>query len=194
MSAPELLTPRLRLRRWRVEDREPFAVLNADQVAMEHFPSTLTRSESDELASRLDATFDGSKATGSGMFAVEVLGTGEFIGTVGLSSVGFDAHFTPAVEVAWRLSRSAWGFGYATEAAAAVMRDGFDRLQIPQIVSFTVPTNLRSIRVMEKLDMTHDATDDFDHPRLPTESRLRRHVLYRGTPSEAGGIRTDIAG
>lgn len=143
---------------------------------MEHFPAPLTTAESDAMVDRITAHMD---AHGWGLWAVEVRATGEFIGFVGLSRPRFEAHFTPAVEVGWRLARSAWGYGYATEAARAAIAYGFTELQLPEIVSFTATSNLRSQAVMQRLDMTRDPADDFDHPLLSEDSPLRRHVLYR---------------
>jgi RimJ/RimL family protein N-acetyltransferase len=143
---------------------------------MEHFPSALDRAESDAFADRIEAGF---VTSGYGLWAVEVPGEAEFIGFVGLALQNFEAHFTPAVEVGWRLAQNYWGRGFATEAARAAVADGFDRFGLEEIVSFTVPANVRSVRVMERLGMTRDPADDFDHPRLPVEHQLRRHVLYR---------------
>jgi RimJ/RimL family protein N-acetyltransferase len=142
---------------------------------MEHFPAPLTRDESDAFA----ASCRGHIAEhGWGLWPVEVVETGEFIGFVGLNEPRFDAHFTPAVEVGWRLARSAWGHGYATEAARAALAHAFDVLGLDEVVSFTSTTNVRSQRVMQRLGMTHDPADDFDHPRVE-DPRIRRHVLYR---------------
>ncbi len=171
-----LRTERLVLRRWRPNDREPFAHLNADPVVMEHFVSTLTRDESDAFAERIE---EGFERRGYGLWAVDVPAVCDFIGFVGLAYHDFPAHFTPAVEIGWRLDRDHWGHGYATEAARAAITDGFERVGLEQIVSFTVPANVRSTRVMERLGMTHDPADDFDHPRIPEGHRLKRHVLYR---------------
>lgn len=170
------LTSRLVLRRWRAQDREPFARLNADPAVMEHFPGVLTRAASDALAEHVEAHF---AAHGFGPWAVEVVGGGPFIGFVGLAHVGFEAPFTPAVEIAWRLARPAWGHGYATEAAREACRIAFAELGLPELVSFTVPANTRSRAVMERLGMEHDRGGDFEHPRLPAGHPLRRHVLYR---------------
>jgi len=101
-----------------------------------------------------------------------------FIGVVGLETVSYQAHFTPAVEVAWRLARAYWGKGYATEAAQAALDYGFEQLGLDEIVALTVPANWRSRRVMERLGMTRVPKDDFDHPKLP-DGPLKRHVLYR---------------
>jgi ribosomal-protein-alanine N-acetyltransferase len=172
----ELRTERLLLRGWREEDREPFAALNADPVVMEHYPSTLTREESDALADRIEARFD---AHGWGLWAVEVVDTGEFTGYVGLTPQTFDVQFTPAVEVGWRLAHEYWGRGYAAEGGRAALDYAFDVLGLDEIVSFTTVANLRSQRVMQKLGMTHDPADDFDHPALPEGHPQRPHVLYR---------------
>jgi RimJ/RimL family protein N-acetyltransferase len=176
MVPAELVTPRLRLRRWRGADRAPFARISADPVVMEHFPSVLSRAESDDLVDRIEATFE---RDGLGLWAVEVADSAEFAGFVGLWTAGFEAHFMPAVEVGWRLAAAHWGRGYATEAARAAVADGFVRLALPEIVSFTSLGNQRSQRVMQKLGMARDPADDFDHPRMPEGHRLRRHVLYR---------------
>jgi RimJ/RimL family protein N-acetyltransferase len=176
MDELQIRTPRLLLRRWRQIDRELFAHLNADPLVMEHFPGVLNREESDALLDRIESQFD---ELGYGLWAVEVPDQAPFIGFVGLSVPNFHAHFTPAVEVGWRLDRPYWGHGFATEAARATLGDGFGRVGLTEIVSFTVPANERSIRVMERLGMTHDPADDFEHPRLPEGHRLRRHVLYR---------------
>ena len=172
----EPVTERLLLRRWRDEDRGPFAALNADPAVMEHFPSPMTRAESDAFVDRIIAQHD---EHGWGLWAVEVQATGRFIGFTGLAVPRFEAHFTPAVEVGWRLARDAWGSGYASEAARAAVAFGFDELGLEQIVSFTAVGNLRSRAVMVRIGMTHDPAEDFDHPALPEGHALRRHVLYR---------------
>jgi RimJ/RimL family protein N-acetyltransferase len=143
---------------------------------MEHFPSPLNRKESDAFADRIEAGFN---EHGYGLWAIEVPGEAEFIGYVGLALQTFEAHFTPAVEVGWRLARDYWGRGFAGEAARTAVDDGFNRVGLEEIVSFTVPAHVRSIKVMQRIGMTHDPADDFDHPRLPVGHHLRRHVLYR---------------
>jgi RimJ/RimL family protein N-acetyltransferase len=172
----ELHTPRLLLRRWRQADREPFATLNADPVVMEHFPAPLRREESDALADRIESGFE---ERGWGLWAVEVPGAAAFVGFVGLNPATFDAPFTPAVEVGWRLAREHWGHRYATEGARAALRFGFDELAVDEIVSFTTHGNTRSRRVMERLGMRRDPADDFDNPNVPPGDPLRLHVLYR---------------
>jgi RimJ/RimL family protein N-acetyltransferase len=176
MPVPELRTDRLLLRGFRDGDRAPFAAMNADPRVMQYFPATLTRQESDATAERIRANFD---ARGFGLWAVELPGRAEFIGFAGLMPPNFEAHFTPCIEVGWRLAPDHWGKGLATEAARAAVRFGFELLSLREIVSFTVPDNVRSRRVMEKLGMQHDPADDFEHPRLPNGHPLRRHVLYR---------------
>jgi len=175
----ELSTERLHLRAWRPEDREPFAALNADPVVMEHYPSMLTREESDALADRIEARF---AEHGWGLWAVEIVDTGEFTGYVGLSPQTWEAHFTPAVEVGWRLAHAYWGRGYAPEGARAALDYAFDVIGLDEVVSFTTVANLRSQRVMQKIGMTHDPADDFDHPALPEGHPQRPHVLYRISP------------
>lgn len=177
----ELETARLRLRRWRAEDREPFARLNDDPRVMEFLGDRLTHEQSDAMADRIEAGF---ARHGFGLWAVEVKGGEPFIGFVGLSVPRFEAQFTPCVEVGWRLAFASWGHGYAREAAYAAMRHGFEELEMPEIVSFTTAANLRSRRVMERLGMRHRDSDDFEHPALPDEHPLRPHVLYRLTRVE----------
>ena len=182
----DLVTPRLRLRAWADDDREPFAALNADARVMEFFPSVLSRLESDALAVRIAAHID---THGWGLWAVEVRGGTGFAGYVGLAEPSFTAPFTPCVEIGWRLAHEHWGQGYASEAARVALAFGFTALKLDQIVSFTVPANLRSRRVMERLGMTRAEADDFDHPGLPVEHPLRRHVLYRIHPQREGSVR-----
>lgn len=150
--------------------------MNANPRVMEFFPGPLTTEASDALFDRIQAHFD---RHGFGPFAVEFIETGAFVGFIGLFVPEFDAHFTPAVEIGWRLAFDCWGKGLATEGAHAALDYGFNTLGLERIVSFTVPANLRSRRVMEKLGMTHDPRDDFDHPKLAEGHALRRHVLYR---------------
>ena len=169
-------TPRLILRQWLDSDRAPFAALNADSQVMEFMPNRLTRDESDALVDRIQADF---KQHGFGLFAAELRETGEFLGFVGLAVPRFAAHFTPSVEIGWRLASRHWGKGYATEGALAAARHAFDDLGLDALVSFTASRNIRSRRVMEKIGMTHDDRDDFDHPSLEARHPLRRHVLYR---------------
>src|SRR5262249_34313137 len=172
----ELETPRLRLRRWQEEDRAPFAALNADPAVMEHFPSTLSRAESDALVDRIQAGFD---ERGWGLWAAEIRDPAVFIGFVGLNPATFDAPFTPAIEIGWAVAREHWGEGYATEGARAALDFGFDELTLDEIVSFTTHANTRSRRVMERLGMHRDPVDDFENPTVPAGSPIRPHVLYR---------------
>jgi len=171
----QLTTPRLVLRQWQERDLRSFAELNADPEVMRYFPAVLTRDESDELAATIQATL---AQQGWGLWAVEVPAVASFIGFVGLNSVRFQAHFTPAVEVGWRLDLRFWGYGYATEAAHAALGIGFEALGLAQVVSFTAAVNERSTRVMERLGMTRNPADDFDHPAVG-DGPLRRNVLYR---------------
>lgn len=175
-SIHELRTRRLHLRRWRDEDCDAFAALNADPRVNEFLPGPLTREQSDAVAARIARHIE---EHGYGLWAVEAPGVTPFAGFVGLTAPRFEAHFTPCVEIGWRLAAEYWGRGYATEAARAALRFGFETLGLSEIVSFTVPDNARSRRVMEKIGMTHDPAADFEHPSLPEGHRLRRHVLYR---------------
>jgi RimJ/RimL family protein N-acetyltransferase len=172
----DVRTERLLLRRWRESDREPFAALSADPRVMEYFERTQSRADSDAGVDRVMRRW---ADIGFGFWAVEILGDAPFIGFAGLSKPPFDAHFTPCVEVGWRLAAEYWGRGYATEAARTAVRVGFEELGLDEIVALTVPANRRSIRVMEKLGMQRDPRDDFDHPMVAEGHPLRRHVLYR---------------
>jgi ribosomal-protein-alanine N-acetyltransferase len=172
----EIRTARLLLRRFRNGDRKPLAMLNADAIAMEHFPGTLTREESDAMGDRIAMLWE---TRGFSWWSVEAPGVADFVGLAGLAIPRFEALFMPTVEIGWRFLREHWGHGYCTEAATAAMDDGFERMELPEIVSFTVPANRRSWRVMERLGMTRDPRDDFDHPMFLQDERIRRHFLYR---------------
>jgi ribosomal-protein-alanine N-acetyltransferase len=174
----ELRTDRLLMRRWREADRAPFAALNASAVVMEHFPEVLTREQSDALVDDIERGFD---ERGWGLWALESRATGAFLGFTGLTpwDAASGLPFAPAVEVGWRLARDAWGHGYASEAARAALDYGFGTLGLDEIVSMTAVENERSWRVMERIGMTRDPADDFDHPRLAPGHRLERHVLWR---------------
>lgn len=181
----ELRTERLLMRRWREEDRRPFAALNADPRVMEFFPAPLSRAESDTLVERIEMGFE---RHGFGLWALELQEGGGFIGFTGLSIPPFEAHFTPAVEVGWRLARSAWGNGYATEAGRAAIIQGFEQLGLEEIVSMTTVRNRRSRAVMERLGMSRDPADDFEFPTLPPGDPLRPHVLYRVRRAEGEAV------
>jgi RimJ/RimL family protein N-acetyltransferase len=175
-TVPRITTKRLLLRGWRADDRAPFAAMNADARVTEFLPAPLVPAQSDALVDRF--TF-GWQVDGFGIWALELLERARFIGYSGLSRPRFESHFTPAVEIGWRLRTEAWGHGYATEAARAALRYGFEVAGLHEIVSFTVPANLRSRAVMERIGMIRDPADDFEHPLLPAGHRLRPHVLYR---------------
>lgn len=171
-----LVTDRLILRPWRSSDREPFARLNADPQVMQFLPRLLSPEESDTAAKRIEDHF---RRHGFGLYAAELRECSAFIGFIGLSIPAFKARFSPCIEIGWRLAFEHWGQGLATEGARAVAQHAFRELALEEIVSFTVPANTRSRRVMEKLGMTHNPAEDFNHPQLPPGHPLRRHVLYR---------------
>jgi RimJ/RimL family protein N-acetyltransferase len=152
--------------------------MNEDPEVMEFFPALLTSGESDAFVDRLESGF---AEHGFGVWAVEEISTGAFIGFAGLLHQTFEASFTPAFEVGYRLARHAWCRGYATEAAQEAVRFGFNDAGLAEIVSMTAMGNAGSRAVMHKLGMTHDSDDDFDHPRVPDGHPLKRHVLYRLT-------------
>jgi len=168
-------TDRLILRKWQDSDLEPFAALNSCEHVCEFLPNILSIEESNVLARKIISHFD---KHGFGLFAVERKDTGEFIGFTGLSIPSFKADFMPAVEIGWRLAFSAWGQGFATEAAIAARNYAFNELGLQEIVSFTTKGNERSIKIMKKIGMTYDPKGDFDHPALEDGHPLLPHVLY----------------
>ena len=176
MASPiEFETERLWLRQWRSTDRVPFAALNADPNVMRFFPAPLTRAESDAMVDRCEAYI---AERGWGFWAVETKATSEFIGMAGLHVTAPELPFSPCVEIGWRLAEKHWGKGFATEAARGALRVGFERLGVPEIVSFTAVNNVRSRAVMERLGML-EAQDTFDHPAIPLGHALCKHCLYR---------------
>jgi ribosomal-protein-alanine N-acetyltransferase len=173
---PKVRTDRLVLRGWTAGDRIALAAMNADPRVMEFIGEPMTPEQSEAFAVRIEAKF---AEQGFGFWAVELVGVVPFIGLVGLNVPSFDAPFMPAVEIGWRLGADHWGRGYASEAADAALRFGFDVMGLEEIVAFTAASNVRSQRVMERLGMTRNPRDDFEHPSLPAGSPLRPHVLYR---------------
>ena len=169
-------TERLILRGWREADRAPFAAMNADPRVMAIFPSTLDRPASDALVDRLQAH---DAAHGFTFWALEDRRSGEFAGFTGLVRVTFEAPFAPAVEIGWRLPTAFWGQGIASEAARASLAFGFDRLALPEIVSFTPNRHTASRRVMERIGMRHDPAGDFNHPKWAPGHPMQPFVLYR---------------
>lgn len=177
MPAHIITTERLILRPWKDEDFAPFAEMNADPRVREFFPSVLTREESDAAIHYFQ---DAYAKDGFGFLAAELTPTGKFIGLIGIQTLNFAVPSVaqPAVEIGWRLARAHWGKGLATEGARGVLRYAFETLKLPEVIAITVPNNVRSRRVMEKIGMTHHPELDFDHPRLPEGHPMRRHVLY----------------
>jgi len=162
------------LRQWKDSDLCPYIAMNADPDVMRHFPALLTPAESTASYDRLRREID---QRGWGFWAVEV--DGVFAGFTGLGLPGFVAPFTPRTEIGWRFRKEFWGRGLATRAAQQALQYGFEVLKLPEIVSFTAATNVRSWRLMERLGFQRDAQGDFDHPAIPEGHALRRHVLYR---------------
>jgi RimJ/RimL family protein N-acetyltransferase len=169
---PTLRTQRLILRPWLDEDAEPFAAMGADPAVMEHFPSLLSREQSDATIARIRGHF---AREGFGFWAIEVPGVTTFAGFAGIAR----PTFMPVVEIGWRFARQHWGHGYATEAAIAARDWGFANLGIDEIVAFVVPGNARSQRVMDRIGMRRDPSADFEHPLIAAGHRLRPHWLYR---------------
>lgn len=181
----ELETERTRLRGWRESDLEPFAALNADPVVMEHFPAPYSRAET---AAQMQAFQQRLEDDGLGYLALEIKPEGRFAGFVGLKQVAFEAPFTPAVEIAWRLARWAWGQGYASEAARRCLAYGFEERGLERIVAFTARPNLRSQAVMRRIGMTHDPALDFEHPAVAEGHRLRPHVFHSVTRQDFAAL------
>jgi RimJ/RimL family protein N-acetyltransferase len=175
-SCVTLSGDRVRLRRWRDEDRDAFAAMNSDARVMEFFRDRLSRVDSDAMANRIEQHFC---EHGFRLWAIEIPGGASFIGFAGLSWARFNAAFTPCVEAGWRLAFEHWGHGYATEAARLALGYGFATLTLSEIVSFTSATNHRSRAVMERLGMRRDPAEDFDYPGMPQGHPRQRHVLYR---------------
>ena len=174
----QLLTQRLILRSWRDSDRQPFADMSEDADVMEYLRPLATRDACDAW---IDFQIDHQSAHGFCLWALASRASGIFMGAAGLLHVRFAARFTPAVEVGWRLARPFWGRGLAVEAARAALQFGFEEISLTQLVAHASVRNDRSRRLMAKLGMSHDCTEDFDRPGIPEGNPLRRHVLYRLT-------------
>jgi ribosomal-protein-alanine N-acetyltransferase len=171
-----LVTERLILRPWRDADIEPWVAMGADPRVMEFFPSLSTREQAEASAARMRAALE---RDGYGWWVAEHKPDGDFAGVIALMEVPFEAHFTPATEIGWRLRPEYWGRGLATEGARAALAFAFEQLGRAEIVAMTARLNLRSQRVMQRLGMTHDPVDDFDHPLIEAGHPIRPHVLYR---------------
>jgi RimJ/RimL family protein N-acetyltransferase len=175
-TRPIIETSRLILRQWRQGDREPFAAMNADPRVMEFMTHVLSREESDEFVDRIEAQF---ARHGFCLYAAELRDSNRFIGFIGIHVPRFEAAFTPCVEIGWRLSPDVWGQGLATEGGHAVVAHAFGNLRLEELVSFTARMNKRAQHLIEKMGMTRDPAEDFDHPLVPAGNPLVPHVLYR---------------
>lgn len=176
MDNAYLETERLILRSWTEEDLLPFSQLVADPLVMEYFPRTLSFSEAEAFMQTLKERF---QEDGFSFFAAELKSTHEFIGFIGLNIPKYETPFSPFVEIGWRIASQHWNKGYATEGARAALDFGFSKLKLQEIVSFTPRENLKSRRIMEKIGMKIDEQAEFNHPLLPADHKLSRHVLYR---------------
>jgi RimJ/RimL family protein N-acetyltransferase len=181
MKSPTLRTDRLLLRRWTRDDRDIFAQINADPEVMRYRFKPLARHESDDLIEKIEASFD---HCGFGQWAVERIEDERVIGFTGLEVAEDDALFAPPVHIGWHLARDAWGHGYATEGATAVLDYVFDVIGVPEVVAHTTTANGRSQAVMRRLGMRHNTDDDFDAPWYPPSHPYRRFVLYRTTDAD----------
>ncbi len=171
-----LETDRLILRSWRESDLLPMVAINQDPKVCEYFPEIGNR---DTTIALIDRIIKHDEENGFSLYAVEIKASGEMIGFLGLMKPSFDAHFTPAIEIGWRLSSQHWNQGFATEGAKVVLQHAFTDLNLDEVVSFTALNNQASRRVMEKIGMKRNPNDDFDHPKLSKDCSLKRHVLYR---------------
>ncbi len=167
---------RLGFRVWGPNDLEPFTELNADKEVMRHFPSTLTPQETTSLIERINKHFE---EFGYGFFAVDYLSENKFIGFIGLSHPSFETDFTPCVEIGWRLDKDYWNLGLATEGAQRCLEFALQELKLDEIYAFTIPKNLASQRVMQKVGMQF--VGNFSHPRFEENSPYSKHVLYRSS-------------
>lgn len=168
-------TERLILRAWREQDRDDLARMCADPDVMVDYPQPQTRAESDARFERYRETFD---KLGFCRWAVERHSDGKFLGYTGINTTFSPDHpLAPDVEIGWRLIREAWGFGYASEAARASLRDGFTRCKLPRIYSFTTPENLRSQAVMRRIGLDRDDKRDF------TDQQGNRYIVFVARPS-----------
>lgn len=169
-------TERLILRTWQDDDADEYFRINQDPKVIELLRGPLTMAEVEEFISSMNQLFN---EVGYTLWAAQDKLSGKLIGFIGLEPVPWESHFTPCVEIGWRLGSAYWGKGYATEGAKAALKFGFETIGLQEIVSFTVPENVRSIRVMEKIGMKRDVTGDFAHPKLALDHKLSKHILYR---------------
>lgn len=174
-------TERLILRTWKKEDADPYFQINQNPKIIEFIRGPITMEQVNDFISAVNRQSDKHGYT---LWAVELKETGELMGFIGLNYIDWESHFTPAVEVGWRLGSQFWGKGYATEGAKASLDYGFKQCGLKEIVSFTVPANIRSIRVMEKIGLKRDVNGDFAHPKLAADHLLSQHILYRLTIDE----------
>ena len=168
-----IITERLGLRQWKDEDIIPFTAMNKDAEVMRYFPSTLTFDETIAMVNRIHSHFD---KHGFGLFSIDDLSAQTFIGYTGFMVPSFTSYFTPCIEIGWRLKRSSWNKGYATEAAKACLHYGFETLNFDTIFSFTSELNTKSIKVMQRIGMKKQG--EFDHPNIESSHPLCHHVLY----------------
>ncbi len=176
------------MRAWRPTDRDAFAALNADPEVMRYFPGVQTRNESDSFADRIETRM---AELGYGLWALEPVATGAFIGFTGLNPMPDGVPGAGGVEVGWRLARSAWGYGYATEAGRAALAVAFDLAAYDEVWSLTATVNTPSRAVMERLGLRWVATQL--HPALDPSSPIAEHVFYRITRAEYTRLLSDAS-
>ena len=169
-------TDRLILRTWRQEDAEVFAKINQNEKVIKYLAGPMSVKDCENFIIKANAHFE---KNGFGLWAATIKETGELIGFVGLSIPDFESDFTPCVEIGWRLASNHWGKGYATQAAKEVLKIGFEKFNLKEIVSFTTLENSRSMAVMERIGMKRDVNGDFNHPKLNPDHPIVKHALYR---------------
>jgi RimJ/RimL family protein N-acetyltransferase len=176
---------RLGFRNWSGKDLTEFSKLNADLEVMEHFPKPLTEKETADFIDRLKKHYADN---GFNYFATEVLDSGEFIGFIGLAFKDFKTEFTPAVDIGWRLKKSSWGNGYATEGASRCLEFGFNQLNLEKIIATCTEKNVKSENVMKKIGM--GKIGNFKHPLLEEYPEYQKCICYAVT-KETWQRRTD---
>ncbi len=181
MSVIVLETKRLIIRTWSLKDIEAYYNINQEKEVLKFLPSSLSIEEVSNFIKQSNISHN---RYGYSLWALELKSNNELIGFTGLNYTDWKANFTPAVEIGWRLGFKHWGKGYAFEAAISSLKYGFEKCDLDEIVSFTVPRNVRSIKLMEKLGMKRDFNGDFFHPKLKLTHPLSHHILYRLNSNE----------
>ncbi len=164
---------RLGFRNWTNNDLKELTEINSDPEVMEHFPSTLSEKETENLMERLKKHYDEREYT---YFATDILETSELIGFIGLAYQTYKTEFSPATDIGWRLKKTAWGKGYATEGAKRCLEYAFNELKMNKIFSICTINNRKSENVMKKIGMTKKG--EFNHPELTNYPEYEKNIWY----------------